>query len=1014
MTLKVLSAPHWDNIVGHGESGIKRVIEKYFRHLPDYDIELVGPHASSFDLLAIHAGMSNRYDVGGPIVAHVHGLYWQGDYQTYGWQAKANRDVTASIRHASMVTVPTNWVAMCMRRDMHIDPVILPHGVDWEEWQEPAENEGYVLWNKNRDSDACDPRPVTELAQRFPEVRFSTTFAPDNSPPNIKAIGTVTHSLMKGWIKGAAVYLATTKETFGIGTLEAMAAGIPILGFDYGGTAQLCRHGVNGYLARVGDYHDLAEGLSYVLAHRGTLAENSRVLARNYPWQSAARVVAETYARAMAEYHQSREVAVVIPCYNKGTTLGRAVHSVLGQSRVPVKIVIVNNNSTDDSWSIAKQLDAENPHVITVINENRQGVAHARNAGIALANTRYICCLDADDEIEPGFLEVCVAALEADASLGLAYTRLRAISPDGTSTVSMWPGEYNFDRFIQGQNQVPTCCVFRHDLWRRLGGYRQRYAPHGAGAEDADFWFRMGASGHRGKLASTDPLFRYHLGGAVSGNPNYREVNWRKWHPFVQDGIHPFASVATPSNELSHPVRAYDTPRIAVVVPVADYHRDVLVDALDSIEGQTMREWELIVVADGFEFDKSLREAYPYVTYVELPKCGAGAARNAGAKLAKAPYLLFLDADDWLTPDALSIMYNATMTHPGHIIYGDYLGHAVLEPRERERLRASGRLQSYDDKTNQSVIQYQSLEYDCELAAKQPQVNERDGSFYIWNLVTSLVPKLWHDEIGGFDEQMPSWEDWDYWLRLAWRGKCFVRVPRTLVEYRFYTGQRRAIANPSESGESGRQLSGKLLQYLQGKRRGETIMPCGGCKKQTPVHAIPAPSQVMQPFQDTRMASMANVSPDDMVSVELIDGNYGDHPISFGGTFYGYRSHGDKFKMLRAHAVNLRVVRIIDNSEMLPVFDAPVAPRTVPAAPPSLAPVTEEPKEAKTITLTPQVFDFTKIWGINEERAEKLRNIGIRTLSGLLSFDADRLGELLELPPGPMARVLKSAKSLAD
>jgi len=165
---------------------------------------------------------------------------------------------------------------------------------------------------------------------------------------------------------------------------------------------------------------------------------------------------------------------------------------------------------------------------------------------------------------------------------------------------------------------------------------------------------------------------------------------------------------------------------------------------------------------------------------------------------------------------------------------------------------------------------------------------------------------------------------------------------------------------------------------------------------------------------------MANVSASDTVSVELIDGNQGDHPISFGGTFYGYHSHGDKFKMLREHAVGFRSVRIIDNSEMLPTFDAPVAPRTVPVAPPTLAEATrqaimeDEHEEEKTITLTPQVFDFTKIWGINEEREEKLRNIGIRTLDGLLSFDEDRLGELLGLPAGLVTRMLNSAKSLSD
>lgn len=722
-------------------------------------------------------------------------------------------------------------------------------------------------------------------------------------------------------------------------------------------------------------------------------------------------------------------VGVVIPCFKKEATVGRAINSVKQQTLSNFVCVVVIDGSPDNSEVIARINTKDDLRFRVIVQENR-GVAHARNRGIAEIDAPFISALDADDEMEPTFLETCVKALIDDASVGMAYTKLRAVNPDGSSTISAWPGEFNADRFVAGGNQVSTLCVFRRDIWQRLGGYRQRYAPHGQGAEDGEFWYRIMASGYKGKLATTEPLFRYYLGGAVSGNPNYREVNWRQFHPETQDGIHPFASVATPSNGLSHPVRPYDNPRISVIVPVGEYHRNVLVDALDSIEGQTFRDWELIVVADGFSWDSATHDAYPYAHFIEMTKRGAGAARNEGAKVAKSPYLLFLDADDWLTTDALITFHQAAKAHPGHIIYGDYTGHAFLEPRERERLRASSRLLDYDEKTNESIIQYSAMEYDCEKAMLQPQL-QADGSFYIWNLVTSLVPKLYHDEIGGFDESMPSWEDWDYWLRLAWAGKCFVRVPRTLVEYRFYTGQRRALANPNESGDLGRQTSTKLIQYLQDKRRRTTIMPCGGCKKHASSYASPAPSlTVMQQAPMQRTTTMANVTSSDMVMVELSDGNLGDHPIAFGGTFYGYRSHGDRFQMLRQHAVSYRGVRILSETELFPPDDVPVAPKSQLAAPVVIAketPVVVEnfqlpttmmsgekaDKEEKTITLQPEVFDFTQIWGINEERAQMLHDMGVRTLSGFFSLEDERLAEMFNLKPIHVKRMMNSAKELA-
>lgn len=311
--LSVLMVPHWNNIQGHAESGIKRVVEKYFAHLPSYGIKLVGANASSFDLLAVHAGMSNRHNANIPIVAHVHGLYWHGDYETAHWQAKANRDVIESIRYADSITVPTGWVAECLKRDMHITPHVVPHGVDWEEWQGESEDDGYVIFNKNRDSDACDPRPVVELAQRFPQVRFMTTFAPTGAPPNIKVTGTVPHAEMKRMVMRSTIYLATTKETWGLATMEAMATGKPILGFDWGGTKELVQHGVNGYLARPGDYHELAEGLAYVMAHRKVLGENSRSLAREWTWEKACTIVARVYRGAMKTWGDIHSRSFTIP-----------------------------------------------------------------------------------------------------------------------------------------------------------------------------------------------------------------------------------------------------------------------------------------------------------------------------------------------------------------------------------------------------------------------------------------------------------------------------------------------------------------------------------------------------------------------------------------------------------------------------------------------------------------------------------------------------------------------------
>lgn len=295
MTIKVRMWPHLDDLEEAHPSGIDTVVRKYFKHLPAQGIELVKRNSTSYDLAAIHAAAATDLLAGGPIVSHCHGLYFTEDYALEGWEPAVNRAVIDVIRHAKLVTVPSRWVAELFKRDMHLSPAILPHGVDWAEWQ-GGSNRGYILWNKNRTSDACDPGAVTALAALLPDQKFVTTFSNGDELPNVQVVGTLQHPAMRDLVKGANVYLATAKETFGVGTLEALAAGVPVLGWDWGGTADLVVHGRSGYLAQLGDYDELVYGATYILQHRQAMSDHARAWAATRGWDYVAELVAKQYA----------------------------------------------------------------------------------------------------------------------------------------------------------------------------------------------------------------------------------------------------------------------------------------------------------------------------------------------------------------------------------------------------------------------------------------------------------------------------------------------------------------------------------------------------------------------------------------------------------------------------------------------------------------------------------------------------------------------------------------------
>ena len=279
------------------ESGIKRVVEAYHRYAKEFDIEYV-PDDHPCDLVASHAGSRIGADV-----AINHGLYWTADYEADKWEWGTNAEVIKSLRQALEITVPPNWVAETFKRDMRISPHVIGHGIEWDEWQEKSDKLPIILWNKNRASDVCNPAPVIMLAKKYRKIKFVTTFVPNstNEMDNVRVIGLIPHREMKQLVKSASVYLATTKETFGIGVLEAMASGVPVLGFAHGGNLDLVQHGVNGYLARPNDYEDLANGLEYCVAYQDVLGKNGREISRQWTWRRACEKLRNVFDLALKD-----------------------------------------------------------------------------------------------------------------------------------------------------------------------------------------------------------------------------------------------------------------------------------------------------------------------------------------------------------------------------------------------------------------------------------------------------------------------------------------------------------------------------------------------------------------------------------------------------------------------------------------------------------------------------------------------------------------------------------------
>jgi glycosyltransferase involved in cell wall biosynthesis len=769
-----------------GDGGIRRVVEAQERWLPKYGIQIVSEQADA-DVIALHAGTwpSAKIAPQTPIVAHCHGLYWEG-YSWAKWALALNQDVIQTIRRADVVTAPSEWVAQAIRRGTWADAIPLYHGIEPEDWPEPSEpREDYVLWNKTRVDPICDPAPLDELARLAKDVRFITTFGKERA--NVSITGPQPYDDAKRYVRYAGVYLATARETFGIGTIEAMAAGVPVLGWRWGGQAEIVRHMVDGYLAEPGNYEDLHEGLLWCLENRATLgkAARERVLA---DFTNEFRM--EPYANLYHELHDkaktSKRVSVIMPYYNLGRYVKEAVTSVVSQLGANDELIIVDDHSPEPLPGL--DLPETLPCAIRyIVNDKNLYLAETLNAGITEAEGRYILNLDADNILAPNAIKTLAGALDDSRDLDIAYGKMEVFN-DNNSTerfVSGWPPEEAHPGLqIMHQNQVPSTAMYRRRVWERVGGYRRRCHT----AEDADFWSRALTVGFRGRRV-TDAVTLVYRDRGDSMSRSQGDWDWHRWYSYALD---PKLRLFAAGGEN---IPTHEFPLVSVVIPVGPGHERYVLDALDSLKNQTFRFWEAVVINDSGQHLQGL-PAWARVTASRIDgmgKLGAASARNIGLDLARAKYVVFLDADDWLQPKALELMFE-TIKLTGGFVYSDWF-HAETGERKNSPPFDPDRV-------------LRGLGYPVTCMYDREELAEKGIRFD-----TSFNHK--------------GWEDWDFQIQVvAEHGICGNKIAAPLLHYRYKTGTLRESAYSSQK-EMEQEILNKWGDYIDGKK--ENMARCGGC-----------------------------------------------------------------------------------------------------------------------------------------------------------------------------------------
>lgn len=781
-----------------GDGGVRRVVEAQLRYLPDLGIDCVDDPVKA-DIIACHISIPSTYLVRfpeKPVVGHCHGLYWSDYDWGHNWESVANTNVMSLLRAADAVTAPSEWVAQAIRRATMRPVTVLNHGIDIAEWA-PGKNEEYILWNKTRVDPVCDPTPVDAVAKLLPKRRFVSTFG--HPTDNVLVTGKLPFTDAKEILSEAGVYLCTSRETFGIGTLEAMACGVPIVGYNWGGQREFLTHKENAWLVEPGDIAGLAEGIEWSITNRDDLSARVRAVAESFSWEKAVKQTAEVYTKVLAKLEsRGPKVSVIVPAYGVEKYLSDCLESVARQTLSDLECIIVDDASTDNSGKIADDFATRDSRFRVIHKPQNEYLAAARNTGIVESTAQYIFPLDGDDILPPRTLEVLAGSLDSDKALHIAYGNVLFVEEDGVTPHdyhvknqgaghSGWPVEYRYDWQMEGPGQVlPYASMYRREVWEYTGGYR----PRCRSSEDQDFWLRTVSYGFYPRMVTNADTLIYRLREtSMSASEGWRDH--RRWYPW---SIRPELAPAGAATEKQLPVPSLDPPLISIIIPVGPGHERYVLDAIDSVDAQTFRQWECIVVNDTGQ--PWCHKQNPLPSWVRLIESDQGHsvahARNLGVAASRALLFLPLDADDFLQPFALEVMFQV-WKDVGGVVYSDW----------------------WDEIAHDQTKIYHAPDWDPKLLTKKGAIHA----------VTALYPCSAWEEVGGFDEELVAWEDWDFALALADHGICGTRVPDPLWTYRKHTGMRRD-ANYGSFEESKKAILSKWGKLWEG---GQELMACGGC-----------------------------------------------------------------------------------------------------------------------------------------------------------------------------------------
>lgn len=162
-------------------------------------------------------------------------------------------------------------------------------------------------------------------------------------------------------------------------------------------------------------------------------------------------------------------VSIIMPTHERGWIIERAINSVLGQTYTNFELIIVDNNSTDDTVEKIKQVSDDR---IKLCIETRKGVSNARNCGLKSSKGKFIAYLDSDNTWAPEYLDTMVASMDEQVVLAYSGQNLLLVGRD-MKVVGRRTRNQPYDPVaLLKRNYIDlNCVIHKKHILKEIGGF---------------------------------------------------------------------------------------------------------------------------------------------------------------------------------------------------------------------------------------------------------------------------------------------------------------------------------------------------------------------------------------------------------------------------------------------------------------------------------------------------------------------------------------------------------------